>query len=58
MTAKSIAHYSWLSQQCVDRNNAACQKLQVGAYTRPPSGRYPNGGRMHVPYAPGYEPSR
>lgn len=56
MTAKGIAHYNWLYQECVGGNRAACRKLQAGAYTPAPSDRYPDGGRINVPYAPGTEP--
>ena len=56
MTAKGIAHYNWLHKECVDGNKVACKKLQAGAYTPAPSDRYPDGGRMNVPYAPGTEP--
>ena len=56
-TAKGIAHYNWLHAVCTqNKNPAACRKLNAGAYTRPPSDRYPSGGRIGVPYAPGTEP--
>lgn len=56
MTAKGMVHYQWLYEKCTGGNQAACQKLQAGAGTPAPSGRYPNGERMNVPYVPGTEP--